>query len=270
MKRYLFALMAAASLFSACSKKDTPGDITIPEKAWLLDRIVNEEDSVQLFYNADATVKQFARFSQTGGWNDSTRLEYANGKVSKFLLYEVEGGTRPDRFFTYNGDQLVRIDYYNFVDATEIEVTDHDSLVYNNGKLAECHHINGDFRNSFSVYTWENGNIVKEEQFSVVTGPPVADLVITYTYNEKPGLSASIKGNFAFLLYQDDYTFLSANALEKAEAVYPSGGAPAFRITVEYTYTTEGLLSTAVVTDEDMETDETTIVHNSYTFIEKS
>ncbi|GEP93843.1 hypothetical protein CCY01nite_01030 [Chitinophaga cymbidii] len=262
--------MAAAFSFAACSKKDTPGDITVPEKEWLLDRIVNEEDSVQLFYNGDATVKQFARFGKAYGWNDSTRLEYANGKVARFLLYEVEGGTRLDRVFTYNGDQLVRIDYYNFVDATEIAVTDHDSLVYDNGKLAECHHINGDYRNSFSVYTWENGNIVKEEQFSVVAGPPVADLVITYTYNEKPGLSASIKGNFAFLFYQDDYTFLSANALEKAEARYASGEALAFRRTVEYTYTTEGLLSTAVVTDEDMEEDETTILHNSYTFIEKN
>lgn len=270
MKKTLFSVLAIACLFSACSKDDKTDETPPVETEWLLDHIIRDEDTVRLTYHTDGTVKQFARYSSNGGWNDSTRLEYTNGRITKFLLMEADGTTRIDRAFVYNGEQLARIDYYNFVSGTEVEVTDHDSIVYKDGKLAECHRINGTFRNSFSKYTWENGNIVKEELFSVINDQPVPDAITTYTYSDKPGLSISVKSNFIFFFSQGDYTYLSLKALVKAETRHLPADVLAVRRTIEYTYNADGLLSKTVVTGEDLAENETTQLNTLYAFIKKN
>lgn len=270
MKSALFGFLAMACLLSACSKNDNGDDAPpAPEKEWLLDHMLREEDSVKFIYNTDGTVKQFDRYSTAGGWDDSTRLEYSGGKISKFLLLNYDGSIRTDRAFTYSGEQLVRIDYYNFISGSEVEITDHDSLVYSEGRLTECHRINGTFRNSFSRYTWENGDMVKEEIFSVINDQPVPDAVITYTYNDKPGPAQSIKGNFVFLFSQGDYTLLSAHAPVKAETTYLPAEEPSLRRTMEHTYDAEALLSKTITTEEDLTANETTVETIRYVFVEK-
>lgn len=262
--------MAVACLLSACSKDKNTDDAPPVQQEWLLDHLVRNEDSVQLSYNTDGTVKKFARYSSNGGWDDSTQVEYAMGKISKFLLIDWEGGTRTDRAFVYAADQLVRIDYYNYVSGTEVEVTDHDSLVYENGKLAECHHINGTWRNSFSTFTWQNGDIVKEEQFSMIGSEPVLDAVIVYTYiNDESGVSQYVNSNFLFLFSQNDYTYLSTHKLLTAETTYPPTEGPAIRRTLDYIYA-DGLLSKIEATEENLAENETTVLTTRFAFIKKN
>lgn len=262
--------MAVACLLSACSKKDNPDDTAPVQQEWLLDHLVRNEDSVQLSYNTDGTIKKFARYSSNGGWDDSTQVEYAMGKISKFLLIDWEGGTRTDRAFVYSADQLVRIDYYNYVSGTEVEVTDHDSLVYENGKLAECHHINGTWRNSFSKFTWQNGDIVKEERFSMIGAEPVPDALIVYIYiNDESGLPQYVNSNFLFLFSQNDYTYLSTHKLLTAETTYSPAEGPAIRRTLDYIYA-DGLLSKIETTEENLGEDETTVLTTRFALIKKN
>lgn len=262
--------MAIACL-SACTKDDEKEEVPPVPDEYQLTTLIRDIDSVQFTYNTDGTVKQFAQFSRIGGFDDSTRVLYSNGKLSKFMLLEADGtATRTDIAFIYSGEQLIHIDYYNFGNDGTWQVTDHDSLVYKEGKLAECHRINGNFRNSFSKYTWENGNLVKDEQFSVINDQEVEDFYYSYTYSDKPNPYLKVKANFLFGFTRGNVTYLSQKEMVKWETTYTPSNVLAGWVTNVYEYdATTGMLKKVSSAAEDLLAGGTETVTTQYTYIKK-
>lgn len=244
MKNIIPCLLLALCLLAACSKKK---DVTPDEQQEkkVISRLMNDTDTVAFTYRADGTLQQFKQYGQLPPFSpDSTQVIYTGSHISAFKIW-VMGDQQPrnDRSFQYNAaQQLARVSYYNMVSETELVITDYDSLVYEQGKLAALHVVNGTQRNEVYRLSWDKDNVSKVELFQLINGEEVPYKTTTLTYTDKTALGRSFPGQFLFLhTSARDFTTLSANAPLKAETVEQPGAVNAETITYEYAYNTDGL-----------------------------
>ncbi len=78
-------------------------------------------------------------------------------------------------------------------------ITDKDSLVYKNAKLAEYHETSGGVRGGVHKLTWQGDDVSKVEYFLVNGGTEIPVSVNTYTYTNKTRLPACIPRRFPAL-----------------------------------------------------------------------
>lgn len=261
--------MAIACLMAACSKKNDPDTPPVEEK--IISRIMAEKDTVRFVYNAERMVTQVHEYGMDGTnpYHDSLQVVYEGGKVGKFRIWFMEE-LRNDRTFEYSGAQLVRINYYNMVGPDELAITDHDSLVYKNGKLAEFHRIYGNVRSAVTKLTWDQDNVIKAEGYSVNQETETLEATVIYTYNDKPGLSANFADYFMFLHGDNDFSALSANGVLTEETKLQPGDIVFTQSTYTYTFGATGWLEKAVVATQLPATGgtESNTINIDYTTIE--
>src|SRR5882672_5381803 len=179
MLKSLGCLTVLILTLSACKKNDAP-PAPPPVEYWLVSSMMRETDTIRLTYNADRTVKQV----NESAFNDSFKVIYENGRISKFIYLAENVKDLPFQSFKYNGNNLVRIDQYGWNMENKWVVLDYDSLVYKNGRLEEYHQVNGGVRSRCSKLTWEDSNITKEEGFDVDQDIDRPAYINTYAYSD--------------------------------------------------------------------------------------
>lgn len=218
----------------------------------MVSRTISDGDTTNFVYNPDKTVRQINEHNVYNGalHIDSTDAEYTGGKVARLKVF-LGGETRVDRSFDYNGELMARINYYGF-GGSGWGITDHDSLVYQQGKLSEVHKFFGPVRSEVYKVTWDGSNIVKAEKYEVNQDQEQLREVHSYVYDAKPGFQQTIKGNILFCYGREAFFFLSTGTLLKEEWVKKPTNTTIYRSSVEYTYDAKGLMIKSLTTDEDV------------------
>ena len=155
-------------------------------------------------------------------WEDGSREWYAdftyNGTRLNEITYHEGSETRMARF-TYNGNNPVRADaYVNGVLRSTIQFT-----CNNMGQIISTNLDNGEF---VMNYTWEGGNVVREEV--------VSEGYYTYSYDNKINPINNTLALFMLLMEEDGY-YLSANNLTYRSWNSNYGGSSSYSL--NYTYT---------------------------------
>lgn len=209
MLKTLGYLTALILTLSACKKNDAPPAPKVDY--WLVSSMMRETDTIRLTYNTDRTVKQVTESS------DSFKVVYENGRIKQFVFLSENVKNLPYQSFTYKGQDLVRINQYGWNMNDQWVILDYDSLVYKNSRLAEYHQISGGIRSRVNKFTWEGGNITKEEGFDVNLEAEIPAYTNIYTYSNESGVQHRINGQFLFLYLLRDFTLLSDKMMLKAE-----------------------------------------------------
>ncbi|MGN7720906.1 hypothetical protein [Chitinophaga sp. 22620] len=263
MKKALLGI-ALLNLLCACSKKsDERTTPELPPEKIILTRILDGNDSLVLKYDGRGIVTRVADW--TGNAADSFEVIYDTKGFSEFQFFAF-GQKRTDRRFVYDGNWLVAVNYYNMGTNGEPVITDKDSLVYKNAKLAEYHEISGGVRGGVHKLTWQGDDVSKVEYFLVNGGTEIPVSVNTYTYTNKLGYQHAFRADF--LLYHEVYnrehkfSHLSASALIKDEQKAAGSGVLIYTANYTPSYNEEGLLwglpKQVVIVKDDKQSNEIT------------
>jgi hypothetical protein len=272
MKKLIPCLLGCVCLLAACSKKDQPAPEEKPAAGLVVSRLFSKTDTTDFMYDAEGMLKKFRHRSLLLPMGpDSTQVVLTGGRVTALNIWAMgELEVRSDRSFQYNTDgSLARISYYNMVSETELAITDYDSLVYKQGKLAEYYIVNGGQRNELYRLTWEKDNVARVDYAVFINGEEVPYHRTNITYNDKPALGRSFPGWFLFFTAPArDFANLGANEPVKAEMFSLPGEEAMERSTYEYTYNEKGhaeKIAKRVVTLPDGTEQETVPVQIEYT-----
>jgi hypothetical protein len=230
MKKAIWTLVILSTVYG-CSKNDDPATTPeLPADTYIVTRVTAGTDSLVLSYNEDGLVTKFSDW--TGGIADSFEVKYNEKGLSEFKYFALTG-IRTDRQFVYEGDHLAIINYYNPDLDGQLVITDKDSLVYKDGKLAEYHEISGGMRNAVYKLTWLGDNVEKAEFFLVAGTTEIPMSVTTYDYSDKIGYQHVFRKDFLSRYEPDDFSLLSAKAVIKEEQ--KEAGTGDLYYTAEYT-----------------------------------
>ena len=232
MKKAIWTLVILSTVYG-CSKNDDPGATPEPPAdTYVVTRMTAGTDSLVLSYNEDGLVTKFSDWE--GSFADSFEVKYNDKGLSEFKYFALTG-IRTDRQFVYEGDHLIAINYFNTDLDGQLVITDKDSLVYKDGKLAEYHEISGGMRNAVYKLTWLGDNVEKAEFFLVAGAMEIPMHATTYAYSEKTGYQHAFRKDFLSRYETDNFSLLSAKALTREEQ--KEAGTGELYYTSEYTTT---------------------------------
>lgn len=254
MKKALVGI-ALLNLLFACSQKDKIETVPeLPPEKWVVSRITEGNDSLVFKYDRKSLVSRFADWS--GNTADSFDVVYGEKGISEFKFF-VFGQPRRDRTFTYTGNYLAAVNYYNVGNNGELILTDKDSLVYSAGKLAEYHVISGGVRGGVYKLAWQGDDVSKVEYFLVngITEIPVS--VNTYAYIDKIGYQHVFRGSFLQYYDTHNFSYLSARAVAKDEQKAAGTGVLMYTATYTASYNEKGVPEEVVIVKEDKQNDQT-------------
>ena len=230
MKKAIWTLVLLSTVYG-CSKNDDPGTTPeLPVDTYVVTRVTAGTDSLVLSYNEDGLVTKFSEWE--GSYADSFEVKYNEKGLSEFKYFALTG-IRTDRQFVYEGDHLAIVNYFNTDPGGNLVITDKDSLVYKDGKLAEYHEISGGMRNAVYKLTWLGDNVEKAEYFLVAGTTEIPMTVTTYDYSDKIGYPHVFRKNFLSRYESDNFSHLSAKALTREEQ--KEAGTGELYYTSEYT-----------------------------------
>lgn len=257
MKKALLGI-ALLNLLFACSKKDKVETVPeLPPEKIVVARITEGNDSLVMKYDNEGRVIRFADW--TGNTADSFEVAYLGGSryISEFKFFAFSE-KRIDRKFVYDGIVLTGVNYYNLGSNGEPVITDKDSLVYKDGRLAEYHEISGGVRSSVYKLTWQYNDVSKAEYFLVNGNTEIPVSVNTYAYNDMPGHQHMFKGDFLLRYEKHSFSHLSMHAVIKDEQKAAGSGVPIYSTVYTPSYDQQGLPKEVVIVKNDKQSNETT------------
>ncbi|MBN1767710.1 MAG: hypothetical protein JW842_04295 [Prolixibacteraceae bacterium] len=163
-------LLAAISLFASCNKDENENNfdpqclISKMNDAWVED-CDGEKDSIirqiSFSYNADDLLSKW-------GWDsgDYNLFEYSNGKLAKIEEHWNEEVN--NLHFTWDGNKVTRQSYLGDepgISKSIIELNSNNEIVRVDG----YYKYSGEWvLDWYEIFTWQSGNIVKIEEYSLV------------------------------------------------------------------------------------------------------
>ncbi|RPD42391.1 hypothetical protein [Chitinophaga barathri] len=251
MKKALLGFALLTILYGCSKNNDDKTTPELPHDTYVVTRVKAENDSMVFKHNEDALITQFADW--VGNTADSFEVSYNEKGLSEFKYFTL-AGKRTDRKFVYSGNRLAAVEYYNLDNNGQLIVTDKDSLVYVNDKLAEYHEISGGVRGGVYKLTWNGNNVNKAEFFLVNGTTEIPTVVNTYTYNtEKTGYQHAFKADFLLRYEKHNFSHLSTNAVTKDEQKAAGSGVLLYVTNYTTAYNEQGYPAEVKIVKDDKE-----------------